>query len=172
MTDRFFVTLLTLPALSISTASLADPVADVRCAEIAFSLALQQKDQEAFASMIDEDGRFIGNGFKVTRGRNNIADSWSSLFSADAPDMLWRPQVVSVLESGDLALSRGPYRVRGTLKSGESYEDWGIYNSIWRLGDDGKWTVVFDAGFPATEPLSDASQALIENPAPACSEDP
>ena len=143
-------------------------VEQVRCAEIAFSVALETGDIEAFREMIQPDARFIGNAFSVRSGRDNIVEAWSGLFAEDAPDMLWRPRVTEVSDDGDVAFSRGPYRVRGTLESGERYEDWGIFNSVWTRGEDGKWRVLFDAGFPANEPFEEDVRQLIEHPAPPC----
>ena len=83
-------------------------------------------------------------------------------FSADGPRIKWRPQVVEVLKEGKLALSRGPYRVVSEDPEGNVVENWGTFNSIWRLNDDGQWRVVFDAGSPAaSEPDAD-TRALLE----------
>jgi len=161
---------LTATLLSAGPVAHADETDEVRCAEIAFSVALEAKDIEAFAAMIDDDARFIGNGFTARRGRDAIVEAWSGFFTDDAADMLWRPQIIEVLAEGDLAMSRGPYRMRGTLQSGDTFESWGIFNSVWRRNDDGAWRVVFDAGFASTEPLPDETRALIDEPAPACTD--
>jgi len=163
------ITVLTAALLSAYLVAQADdPAAEVRCAEIAFSLALEHKDIEAFAAMIDDDARFIGNLFTPRRGRDEIIEGWAGFFTDDAARMLWRPQIIEVLQEGDLAMSRGPYRMRGTLQSGDEFESWGIFNSIWRRNQDGEWRIVFDAGFTAEQPLPDETRALIEDPAPAC----
>lgn len=138
----------------------ADAIDDVRCREIGFSLAAERQDMAAFRSFIDADARFVGNG--VLRGVDDIAAAWSVFFSDDSPAIKWRPQIVEVLENGMLALSRGPYRVTSQDADGKPLEQWGTFNSIWRLHDDGLWRVVFDAGSPAATPPDDATKALLE----------
>ena len=138
----------------------ADAIDEVRCREIGFSRATEVQDMAAFRSFIDADARFVSNS--VLRGVDDIAAAWSVFFGEDGPSIKWRPQVVEVLEDGKLALSRGPYRVTTKDADGNPVEQWGTYNSIWRLHDDGRWRIVFDAGSPAASPPDEATQALLE----------
>ena len=115
----------------------------------------------AFRSFIDADARFVSNS--VLRGVDDIAAAWSVFFGEDGPSIKWRPQVVEVLEDGKLALSRGPYRVTTQDADGNPVEQWGTYNSIWRLHGDSQWRVVFDAGSPAASPPDEATQALLDS---------
>ena len=138
----------------------ADAIDDMRCREIGFSHAAEQRDIEAFRSFLDADARFASNG--VLRGPDEIAAAWSVFFEDGGPSIKWRPQVVEVLEDGRLALSRGPYRVVSLNEEGEAVEQWGTFNSVWRLHDDGAWRVVFDAGSPVATPPDDATRALLD----------
>lgn len=138
----------------------ADVVDDVRCREIGFSRAAEQRSIEAFRSFLDADARFATNG--VLRGADEIAAAWSVFFEDGGPSIKWRPQVVEVLEDGKLALSRGPYRVVAPYPNGDYVEQWGTFNSVWRLHDDGAWRVVFDAGSPAAEPPDEATRAFLD----------
>ena len=138
----------------------ADAIDEVRCREIGFSQAAEEQDMAAFRSFIDADARFVSNS--VLRGVDDIAAAWSVFFDEDSPSIKWRPQVVEVLDDGKLALSRGPYRVTTKDADGNLVEQWGTFNSIWRLHDDGLWRVVFDAGSPAAAPPDEATQALLE----------
>ncbi len=138
----------------------ADLIDDVRCREIAFSQAAENKDAEAFASFIDADARFVGNS--VIKGPQAITEAWASFFAEDGPAIKWRPQFVEVLEDGKLALTRGPFRVVSKDEDGNESERWGTFNSVWRLQDDGGWKVVFDAGSPAAEPRADDVRALLD----------
>ncbi len=133
---------------------------DVRCREIGFSRAAEQQDLAAFRSFIDADARFASNS--VLRGVDDIATAWTVFFEDGGPTIKWRPQIVEVLENGTLALSRGPYRVRTPDEDGTIVEQWGTFNSVWRLNSDGKWRVVFDAGSPAAAPPSEAVQQLLD----------
>lgn len=143
-----------------AAAARADTVDDVRCREIGFSHAAEARDAEAFASFIDDDARFVGNG--VLRGPSPIAEAWSVFFHEDSPSIKWRPQYVEVLEDGKLALTRGPYRVLARDDEGDEIERWGTFNSVWRRQADGSWKVVFDAGSPASEPPAAEVQALLD----------
>ena len=156
---RIRTALLLLPVLI--TPALADLEHDVRCREVGFSKSVESQDHELFASFIDPDARFVGN--KVDRRREAIADAWEVFFTGDLPTIQWRPQFVEVLESGDLALSRGPYRIIDRNEDGEITEAWGTFNSVWRLSAAGEWLVVFDAGSFPDETPSEEQRALLES---------
>ena len=143
-----------------STCANADLAQDVRCREIGFSKSVEQQDIAAFRSHIDTDARFIASG--ILRGVDSVAEGWAVFFTADGPTIKWRPQVVEVLENGTLALSRGPYRLQAKDAEGNDIENWGTFNSIWRLGEDGQWRVVFDAGSPAASEPDDQTKALLD----------
>jgi ketosteroid isomerase-like protein len=156
---RIRTALLLLPVLV--TPALADLEHDVRCREVGFSKSVELQHHELFASFIDPDARFVGA--KVDRSREAIAEAWKVFFSGDLPSIKWRPQFVEVLESGDLALSRGPYRIIDKNDEGETSEAWGTFNSVWRLTADGEWLVVFDAGSFPDEMPSEEQRALLES---------
>jgi ketosteroid isomerase-like protein len=151
-----------LPALLILLAPLAsaDVVDEVRCREVGFSLAAEKQDAEAFRSFIDADARFAGNS--VLQGVDAIADAWTYFFRKDGPTIKWRPRIVEVLEDGKLALTRGPYRVVSSDANGNRTEQWGTFNSVWRLNDDGTWRVVFDAGNEAATEPDETTKALLD----------
>ena len=147
----------------LTTPVLADLEQEVRCREIGFSKSVETQDRDTFASFIDPDARFVGG--KVDRGREVITEAWAIFFTGDLPSIKWRPQIVEVLESGDLALSRGPYRIIDKDENGDATEAWGTYNSVWRLDADGEWLVVFDAGSFPDETPTDEQRALLESDA-------
>lgn len=153
----FLITLLCLFVASNAFADLGD---EVRCREIGFSKSAEERDIEAFRSFIDADARFVSN--TVLRGVDAVAEAWAVFFAVYGPSIKWRPQIVEVLENGRLALSRGPYRVATTDTDGNLVENWGTFNSVWRLHDDGQWRVVFDAGSPAVAAPDDATKSLLD----------
>jgi ketosteroid isomerase-like protein len=152
-----------LALVALAVPALADFEQEVRCREIGFSKSVETQDHELFTSFIDPDARFIGG--KVDRGRENIAEAWKVFFGADSPSIKWRPQFIEVLESANLALSRGPYRIVSRDEQGETVEAWGTFNSVWRLTADGEWLVVFDAGSAPDETPTDEQRELIESDA-------
>ena len=138
----------------------ADLVTDVRCQEVAFSRAAEDRDLASFVSFLDVDARFVGDG--VLRGPDEIAAAWQVFFADDGPTIKWRPQFVEVLESGDLALTRGPYRMLAKGPDGEAVEEWGTFNSVWRKDTDDTWRIILDAGNPSNAEPSDSVRALLE----------
>jgi ketosteroid isomerase-like protein len=66
------------------------------------------------------------------------------LEQADWPGVIvWRPRMVSVAPSGDMAVSLGP-----SLWTVEDRKDPGYYLSIWSRQADGAWRFVLDRGTP------------------------
>ena len=144
----------------LCASALGDLTQDVRCREIGFSKSVEESDLKRFTSFLDEDVRFVGNS--VTRGPAAVTEAWKVFFAEGGPKIKWRPQFVEVLENGELALTRGPFRMIVTDEDGNTTENWGTFNSVWRLKADGEWKVVFDAGSPANEKPSDEVRALLE----------
>jgi ketosteroid isomerase-like protein len=146
--------------LFLAACAVADVTDEVRCQEIAFSRSVENGDIDAFKSFLDYDARFVGRS--VMSGPDVITDAWKVFFTEDGPDIKWRPQFVEVLEDGTLALTRGPFRIIGMDADGNSVEQWGTFNSVWRRNPDGKWRVVFDAGNNDAEPPDDETRALMD----------
>jgi CubicO group peptidase (beta-lactamase class C family) len=127
-------------ALADATAAvfLDDPALDVRLREIAFARTMADRDLEAFLTFVSPEAIFF-NGNEPLRGRDAVGAAWAPYFEGPSAPFSWRPDLVHVLDSGDLALSSGPVRgPDGTVA--------GRFNSIWRLDADGVWRVVFDKG--------------------------
>jgi uncharacterized protein (TIGR02246 family) len=161
MHSKRFKSVLLVLSLCFGSTAVADVTDDVRCQEIAFSLAAENRDAEAFAALIDPDARFVGNS--VMKGVEQIVTAWSAFFAEDGPTIKWRPQFVEVLQEGKLALTRGPYRMTSKDDEGNPVDHWGTFNSVWRLQDDGQWRVIFDAGSPSSEPPTDEKRQILES---------
>jgi len=153
----------TAPRLSQAAGSAEN---DVRCTEVAFSLSVENKDSEAFAAFLDEDTRFVSQS--VLRGSAAVAEAWSVFFTESGPELVWRPYIVEVAATGDIALSRGPYRARTLNEAGEVVESWGIYNSVWRKAPGGSWKIIFDAGNAGENQVTEELKALIDLPVADC----
>lgn len=115
-----------------------DAAAVVEAQEIAFARTMAERDFEAFLSFISPEAVFFA-GNQPLRGREEIGRAWAPFFEGPDAPFSWSPDLVEVLESGDLALSSGPV-IAG---SGEAA---GRFNTIWRRDSDGRWWVVFDKG--------------------------
>ena len=112
--------------------------AEVEAREIAFAKTMADRDLDAFLTFISPEAIFFA-GNEPLRGRDAIAAGWKPFFEGATAPFSWHPDVVEVLDSGNLALSSGPVL-------SPSGEEGGRFNSIWRLGPDGEWRVVFDKG--------------------------
>ena len=112
--------------------------------ERAFAATMAQRDHAAFVDFLAEEAIFF-SACKPTRGKANIAALWKPFFEAEKAPFSWEPQVVEVLDTGDLALSSGPvYTPDG--------QEVGRFNSIWVQKAKGQWKVVFDKGDEPCDP--------------------
>jgi ketosteroid isomerase-like protein len=102
-------------------------------------------DGAACAGALDPDAVFVGAA-GATVGRARILEEWGVFFEAGGPEMRWHPELVELSGDGELALTRGPWTMKGTRPDGTPFERAGTFNSVWRRQADGGWRVVFDAG--------------------------
>ncbi len=118
-----------------------DPTAlaeQVRAAETAFAASMATRDFTAFASWVADDAVFI-NGGKPLRGKAAVLAHWERFFKSPAAPFAWKPEIVEVLATGNLAYSEGPV----SLPDGKPVAR---YFSTWRRDDKLGWKVVFDNG--------------------------
>jgi ketosteroid isomerase-like protein len=111
---------------------------DVRAREVGFAKSMADRDFDAFRTFLHPDAVFF-SGSEAIRGAEAVAAAWQPFFEGEVAPFSWAPDLVQVLESGDLALTSGPVRAA----SGETV---GRFNSIWRRDRSGQWYVVFDKG--------------------------
>jgi ketosteroid isomerase-like protein len=127
------------PALAVEASRREALAATVRAREQAFAKTLADRDHAAFAGFVSEEAVFLGRG--VLRGRKAVAEGWRPLFEGKTAPFSWQPETVEVLDSGRLALSRGPVFDPAGKRTG-------TFTSTWRLEPDGEWRVVLDSGCP------------------------
>jgi ketosteroid isomerase-like protein len=124
-------------AFQASAESRDELAKQVRDAETAFAATMAKRDLQAFATFIADEAVFFGA--KALHGRDEVVAAWKGFYvEKDAP-FSWRPEIVEVLDSGQLALSSGPV-------FDPSGKQVAVFNSIWRREADGRWRVVFDKG--------------------------
>jgi ketosteroid isomerase-like protein len=116
------------------------PDEELGAVEKAFAATMADRDPEAFASYLDDEVVFF-TGPTELRGRQAVVDAWAPYFEGDDPPFSWRPEVVSVLDSGSLGLTSGPVDDPEGNRVGS-------FNSIWRKNEDGAWKIIFDRGCP------------------------
>lgn len=114
--------------------------AAVEAREIAFAQTMVDRDFDAFLAFVSDEAIFFA-GETPLRGKEAVAAAWGRFYEGPNAPFSWEPDLVEVLESGELALSTGPVR----NPAGEVVAR---FNSIWRLDPDGEWRVIFDKGCP------------------------
>jgi ketosteroid isomerase-like protein len=101
---------------------------------------MANRDTAAFAKFVSSEAVFFGQK-SVMRGKAAVVAGWRPLFEEPTPPFSWKPEVIEVLDSGNLALSSGPVY-------GRDGKQFGTFSSIWRREPDGAWRVIFDKGCP------------------------
>jgi len=126
-----------------NAAATVDPGARVRETERAFAKTMADRNLNAFANYVAEEGVFFGQRGTL-RGRAAVVEGWKRFFEGDKAPFSWDPETVEVLPSGSLALSTGPVHDSQGNRIG-------TFSTIWRKESDGAWRVVFDKGCPVCE---------------------
>ena len=111
----------------------------VRKTEIAFAKTMADRDHAAFTKFLADDTIWLGRS--VMRGSKAVAEGWQRFYEGKEAPFSWEPERVEVNDSGTLGLSTGPVRDPAGKRIG-------TYNSIWRRGAYGRWTIIFDNGCP------------------------
>ncbi len=118
-----------------TAADLKRQVADT---ERAFAQTMADRNHAAFASFLADETVFFA-GAKILRGKQQVAAAWKPFYDAKVAPFSWQPEVVEVLDSGNLAISTGPVRdPEGKVVA--------TFTSIWRLEAPETWRIVFDKG--------------------------
>ncbi|MDQ6802782.1 MAG: alpha/beta fold hydrolase [Acidobacteriota bacterium] len=134
--------LLIISLLIALPAAAADPVGEVRRAEVAFAKAFADRDQTKFFSFVLDDASFLG-GLRTLAGKGQVVDRWSKFFGSSPAPFSWTPERVSVNGAGTIGLSTGPVY-------GADGKQIGNYASIWVKQPDGLWKILFDG--PGSQP--------------------
>ena len=137
------ILLIGIAAFSLSPALLSQTSSgtsrkQVFAAESSFAASMARRDFEAFASHVSQEAIFFGDT-TVMRGKQAVLNGWRPFFAKPEAPFSWKPEVIEVLPSGNLAISNGPvFDPQGQRV--------GSFSSIWRREPDGSWQVIFDKG--------------------------
>jgi uncharacterized protein (TIGR02246 family) len=135
-------------ACSPAQPDVATFVEEVRQAEIAFDRAAAAGDVDAFADSIAKDAVFYGATKLV--GREAVVAAWQPFLDPDSGlSLRWGPDEVDVSASGDLAVSRGGYRLTRIAEDGTVSVGVGTFVTVWKRSQDGRWRAMLDIGTPA-----------------------
>ena len=130
-------------AMAIGESSAARIIAEVKAADAGWAEAATSKSAERMVEFYDDKGVFIGQDGKVVCGRESLKAAWVAFFSTPGIKLTWQVQVVEVSQSGDVAVSYGPWQIeQGQL--GQTITRAGTYVFVWKRQADGKWKVLVD----------------------------
>ncbi len=141
MVAALVATVLGVAALQAEDAPRTSKLQDeLRATETAFARTMADRDHAAFATFLADETIFFGRNGEI-RGKKAVLDAWASYFEGKEAPFSWKPETVSVLDSGTLGLSSGPV-------FGPDGKQFSSFSSIWRKKADGKWEIIFDKGCP------------------------
>lgn len=114
--------------------------ADLKTTEQSFAKSMADRDHQAFVSFLADETVFFGRDGEI-RGKDSVAAAWKPFFESEQAPFSWEPESVTVLDSGRLGFTSGPVLAPDGTRVG-------TFNSVWRLGPDGRWKIIFDRGCP------------------------
>lgn len=101
---------------------------------------LKNRDANAIAMFFTDDGVVMPPGQPPAQGRDAVRQFWQSTAKSSDVAVSFQPEETQV--SGDFAVDRGNYRLKGKV-NGKPVEQIGKYVVIWKkVGDD--WKVATD----------------------------
>jgi len=113
--------------------------------------------EEAFAEMADKEGireafiyyaaddAVLMRNNKLIIGREEIKTSLGNPSGQNSNVQLkWEPDFVDVASSGDLGYTYGKYVYSVTDSLGVTQRDTGIFHTVWKRQEDGRWRYVWD----------------------------
>lgn len=109
--------------------------------ERAFARTMAERDLAGFESFLSDETVFF-SGPTPLRGKRAVTEFWKRFYEKPAAPFSWEPKDVEVLDSGTLAMSKGPVH-------DPAGKEIGSFTSVWRLESPGQWKIVFDTGCDA-----------------------
>lgn len=127
--------------------------------EQAFAHAVERHDEKAFRSFIDPSAVFLDGAGNRTIGVEAIVRDWAPLLEGHEIQLRWHAKDVAVDVDRGIAVSRGPFTLRGVAgsKYGERLAG-GTFSSVWVKAPDGSWRILFDAG-SGSRPMAEEEAA-------------
>ena len=106
------------------------------------NLSVKEGIPKAFLTYAAEDailkrGSTLVIGFQEIKKRFENQELSSSILE-------WEPDFVDVSSSGDLGYTYGHYTATSTDSLGNKQESTGVFHTVWKRQEDGKWKFVWD----------------------------
>lgn len=113
-------------------------VAEVTAVELRFAARMAARDAAGFRRLLAPDVIFT-NGARELRGPDEVMAVWGPYFEGATPPFAWKPDLVLVLPSGELARTSGPVH-------NPDGQPMARFQSVWRRKPAGDWEIVLDFG--------------------------
>lgn len=137
------MSLLACKSTYLSSANLEQAKTEVRQAEKDFNdLAAKEGIAIAFYTFAAADA-VINRGGKIIQGKEAIKVFYDK-DSYKTAKLTWAPDFVEVSKSSDLAYTYGKFTFSGTGADGKVVSSEGIFHTVWKRQQDGKWRFVYD----------------------------
>lgn len=134
---------------------------ELRQQEARWNQAYAKRDGAALGGFYAEDAVLATPGERMLRGGKAIAAASESLVKDPNFELAFSAERVEVADSGELAYTRGNYRMTITdPKTKQPQKSTGYYLTVWEKQSDGSWKAVEDFVTPGAPP-SVAQQATL-----------
>jgi len=98
--------------------------------------------KKAFLTYAD-DNAVLNRNNSIIKGKYEIEKYFDNQTLQDVK-LEWKPNFIEVSESGDLAYTYGNYKFEAKETSGQIIKSNGIFHTVWKKQEDGKWLFVWD----------------------------
>ena len=135
--------------------------------ELSFAKSVDDRDVAAFARHLHPNAVFGLSLPEPTHGAEAIKAEWTPLIQDNATRLRWYPTHVNHAKGTRLATSSGPVL---TERQDTSVNRWLIsrYSTVWELGKDRVWRVLFDDGTAPRVATDDDIKKFHAERKPAC----
>jgi ketosteroid isomerase-like protein len=106
-------------------------------------MAADEGISEAFLAFAD-DNAVLMRGNKVIEGKEAIKARFENSPFDPTAQLSWAPDFIDVAASGDLGYTYGSYSYSVTDSLGNESQSSGIFHTVWKRQEDGKWKFVWD----------------------------
>jgi uncharacterized protein (TIGR02246 family) len=111
---------------------------------------IKARDSDGIAELYAADAMAMPPNQPIVSGREAIREFWRATVQIPELELTFEPQSIDVADSGDFAIDRGTYRLRGK-PNGQQLDDTGKFIEVWRKVG-GEWKVaanIFNSDKPA-----------------------
>ncbi len=125
----------------------------LRQAEQAWSQEMSLKDPARFAAHYAADALVATTGAPAMHGPKEAGMVIGAMMKDPAFNLTFAPDQVTVARSGELAYSRGAYKLTSTdPKTGKPMTVDGVYVTVYTKGPDGRWLASADLAIDLPTP--------------------